>query len=183
MPQSGRAAVSSGARHSRRTSQSGTDHHHRREKTKSSQSYTQRPSRDSSSHTPLHPASTGSGTTQAQRPSQSRAHSTPQLPKSQLLGPEDGDDSDGDALDSDPAEDEEIADDPFFQRFDMSQTEEELRSPTASQDSDTEGPLSPTSTQMRHRPDSTAQPLGSPLSPRSPISVCVYDPNSMNRLC
>jgi hypothetical protein len=81
-----------------------------------------------------------------------------------------------DASDSDPGEDEEIADDPFFQRFDLSQTDrqdDELRSPTYSQDSstDTETPLSPTSTQMRARPDSTAAPLGSPLSPTSMNTV------------
>jgi hypothetical protein len=166
--------VTSGARHSRRTSQSGTEHH-RRDKTKSSQSYTQRSTRDSSSNAPHQPPAAGSGATHAQRPTQSRAHSVPLIPKSQLPGSEDGNEAEEHASDSDPAEDEEIADDPFFQRYDMAQTEREdegLRSPTTSQDSDTEGPLSPTSTQMRHRPDSTAEPLGSPLSPRSPISVC-----------
>jgi hypothetical protein len=171
MPVSGRAAVSSGTRHSRRASRSGIDQQ-RRDKTQSSQSYAPRPLRDSSSQ----PAVGGSGTTQAQRPSRSRSHSTSFVPRGQLPGPENGNKAEDDASNSDPGEDEEIADDPFFQRFEQSQTErveEELRSPTASQDSDAEGPLSPTSTQMRHRPDSTAEPLGSPLSPRSPISVCI----------
>jgi hypothetical protein len=173
MPTSGRAAVSSGGRHSRRTSQSGAEHH-RRDKTKSSQSYTQRPPRDSSSHLTVQLPVAGSSATHAPRPSKSRAHSVPLVPKGQLAGPEYGNRAGVDTSDSDPGEDEEIADDPFFQRFDLSQTErveDELRSPTTPQDSDTEGPLSPTSTQMRHRPDSTAEPLGSPLSPRSPQSV------------
>jgi hypothetical protein len=169
MPVSGRAAVSSGARHSHRSSQS--EHHHRRDRTKSSQSYTQRPSRDSSAHTPT-TQSPSAGTTQTQRHLKSRAHSVPLVPKGQLPGPEDGNMAEDDASDSDPSEDEEIADDPFFQRFDLSQTdrqEEGLRSPTHSQCSstDTETPLSPRSTQMRARPDSTAAPLGSPLSPNS----------------
>ncbi|KAF2433146.1 ras GEF [Tothia fuscella] len=191
MPVSGRAVVSSGARHARKNSQD--QHHHRRDRTKSSQSYTQRPARDRDSssqntpiiQTPIAAGGGGGGTTQAQRPSQSRAHSLPLVPKSQPPGPEDGDmedtasesdeDEDEDEDEDDEDEEEEIADDPFFQRFDLSHTEraeEGLRFPTASQGSstDTETPLSPTSTQMRARPDSTAEPFGSPLSPRSPNS-------------
>jgi len=90
-------------------------------------------------------------------------------------------------LDADPGddddilEDHEIADDPFFTRFNFPSTtnveadarpDEEPASP-ASPDSgtDTEGPLSPTSKQIRARPDSSVEPLGSPLSPRATSKV------------
>jgi hypothetical protein len=170
MPVSGRAAVSSSSRHSRRTSQSGSDfQQYRREKTKSSQSYAQRPNRDSAPQEQNYLSA--AGTTQAQRYSKSRALSAPLVPKAQPSGPDDGNTADNDASDSDPGEDGEIADDPFFQRFDPTASErleEELKSPIDPHGStDTETPLSPTSTQMRARPDSTAEPLGSPLSPRS----------------
>jgi hypothetical protein len=179
MPTSGRAAVSSSSRHSSKVSQSGTEyqHHNKWEKTKSSQSYTQRPQRDPIPYINTQPFATGG--TQVQRSSKSRAHSAPLVPKRDPAVPEAGDSADNDASTGDEDEDEEddeeedIADDAFFQRYDAPSSErqdyEALKSPTTPTEpsTDTEGPLSPTSTQMRARPDSTAEPLGSPLSPRT----------------
>lgn len=180
MPTSGRAAVSSSSRHSRKTSQSGTENYqyNKREKTKSSQSYTTRPQRESVPHISTQPSTTSA--TQVQRPSKSRAHSAPLVPKRDPAVPEVGNGADdastGDEDETeedkeDDEEEEDIADDAFFQRFDApsSDRSEALRIPTttpADPSTDT-GPLSPTSTQMRARPDSTAEPLGSPLSPRA----------------
>ena len=92
-------------------------------------------------------------------------------------------------LDADPGddddilEDHEIADDPFFTRFNFPSTtnidadarqDEEPASPESLDSStDNEGPLSPTSRHIRARPDSSVEPLGSPLSPRAPWKVCV----------
>jgi hypothetical protein len=187
MPTSGRAAVSSSSHHSRKVSQLGTEyqHHHKREKTKSSQSYTQRPQRESIPHINTQPSANGGA--QVQRPSKSRAHSAPLVPKCDPAVPEAGDSADNDASTGDEDEDEDeeddeeedIADDAFFQRYDAPSSErpdyEALKSPTTPTElsTDTEGPLSPTSTQMRARPDSTAEPLGSPLSPRT-ITVSVF---------
>jgi hypothetical protein len=184
MPTSGRAAVSS-SRHSRKASQSNTEYQQylsKREKTKSSQVYAQRPQRESIPHINTQPSATGG--TQVQRPSKSRAYSAPLVPKSNPAVPEVGDSADNDASTGDEDEDEEeeeeddeeesITNDTFFQRYDAPSSidianKEALNSPTTPTDpsTDTEGPLSPTSTQMRARPDSTAQPLGSPLSPRA----------------
>jgi len=90
-------------------------------------------------------------------------------------GPDDDDDDedgDNDILDDD---EEEIADDPFFQRFSFAHAttpDDEPPSPDSHDSStDNEGPLSPTSMQMRARPDSTAEPLGSPLTPRGTMPV------------
>lgn len=181
MPTSGRAAVSSSSRQSRKTSQSGTENYqyNKREKTKSSQSYTTRLQRESVPHINTQPSTTS--TTQVQRPSKSRAHSAPLVPKRDPAVPEVGNGADDastgdeDETEEDEEGDEEegdIADDAFFQRFDApsSGRPEALRiptTPTADPSTDTEGLLSPTSTQMRARPDSTAEPLGSPLSPRA----------------
>lgn len=175
MPTTGRSAASSASQqqHSRKTSQSAAEYYqHRREKTKSSPSYAQRPQQRESAPVPVtqadHP-------TQAQRPSnKNRAHSAPLVPKSHLPGAKEATLADGDADEDDLSEDdEEIADDPFFQRFDMPQSDRHeqpsLKVSTSyhAESEDGEGPLSPTSTVMRARPDSTADPLGSPLSPRS----------------
>jgi hypothetical protein len=181
MPSTGRAAVSSSARHTRKTSQSASDYHqaHRREKTKSSPSYVQRLNRESAPNTSADPPPT-------QRPFKHRAHSAPQVPKSgnsHLPGTEpdqaerDDPDDDDDDETSDLSDDEAIADDPFFQRYDMSRTDRQNEQQSTFMnrddmvDEDMEGPLSPTSTVMRARPDSTAEPMQSPLSPHSPSSV------------
>ncbi|TLD36712.1 ras GEF [Venturia nashicola] len=201
MPTYGRAAVSSSSRPSNKTSRSGTDNYqyNKREKTKSSQSYTTRPLRESVPHiTTTQPATTGS--TQAQRPSKSRAYSAPLVPKSDPTGPEvrnsaddasTGDDEktaeetdeQEEAQDDDEDEEDDIADDAFFQRFDApsSHRPEPFDAPSSHRPEPsilpvtptvdpfiaTDCPLSPSSTQMRARPDSTAEPLGSPLSPRA----------------
>ena len=130
---------------------------------------------------------------QARRPQiKGRAHSAPLVPKSNPLplvdddeaeagssfldadpGPDDNEDEDNDVLDDDEGE---IADDPFFQRFSfahIARPDDEPPSPDSNDSStDNEGPLSPTSMQMRPRPDSTAEPLGSPLTPRGTVPVC-----------
>jgi hypothetical protein len=176
MPTSGRAAVSSSSRHPRIASQYGTEYqqHSKRENTKSSQSYAQRPQRESIPQINTQPVVNGA--TQVQRPSKSRAPAALLVPRRDPAVPEDGHAADNDAStgdeDEDEDEEEEIADDPFFQRYDAPSDErpgEALKMPTTPTDpsTDTEGPLSPTSTQMRARPDSTAEPLGSPLSPRT----------------
>jgi hypothetical protein len=184
MPATGRAAVSSSARHTRKTNQLTLEHHHdRREKTKSSPSYVQRPFNRES----LSSYSTQGGNADPsqvlQRPFKSRAHSAPQVPKSSHLpgSPEGGiagaADNDDASFDDELSDDDEaIADDPFFQRFDMPQADRqnEQRGSFLSHsdmEEDLEGPLSPTSTTMRARPDSTAEPLQSPLSPHSPSTV------------
>jgi hypothetical protein len=164
----------------RKTSQSASEYHqHRREKTKSSPSYVQRPhNREPSSSTSIQAG--GADHPQGQRPPKSRAHSAPQVPKSHLPDPEDSHapaaDHDDAGFDDEPSDDEAIADDPFFQRYDIRQADRhnEPQSTFLNHDmseEDTEGPLSPTSTVMRARPDSTAEPLQSPLSTQSPSSV------------
>jgi len=198
MPQDQRASVSSTGRQARRPSQIDSSqeqqHYHRREKTKSSPSYVQSPRRESARDNAAAQPAANVGATQVQRsPAKGRAHSAPLAPKSSPLpladhdeaevgssfldadpGP---DDEDEDEDDDDVLEDEEegIADDPFFQRFSFTHTvtpDDEPPSPDSPNGStDTEGPLSPTSTQMRPRPDSTAEPLGSPLTPRGTSTV------------
>lgn len=192
MPTSGRPAVSSSQRHSRKTSQS-TDNYqyNKREKTKSSQSYTTRPQRESVPHITTQPSTTSA--TQVQRPSKSRAYSAPLVPKSDPTVPEvgnsaddasTGDEDETDEDEEDDEEEEDIADDAFFQRFDAPSSDriEALGIPTtppADPSTDTDCALSPTSTQMRARPDSTAEPLGSPLSPRA-IAVGKLPPIDVN---
>lgn len=196
MPTSGRASVSSSARHSRQSSQSTSEFQqsHRREKTKSSPSYVQgRP------YNP--PATQTAGADPAahvQRPFKNRAHSAPHIPKSssssrnpaaaaeQESQHDEGasDNDDAGLFDDEPSDDEAIADDPFFQRFDMpTQTTSRMNeqrgtflnhdemSEEEEEEEDNEGPLSPTSTVTRARPDSTAEPLQSPLNPNSPTTV------------
>jgi hypothetical protein len=143
--------------------------YHRRDKTKSSQSYLQT---TTNRERPGQHAKTASGATVAQRPDlKERAYSAPHIPKAQdasrqdehALEEEDFDDDDG------PAEDEEIAGDPFFQQYARAEggaAETPGNSePEDEGEEDSEGPLSPTSTATRFRPDSIAEPLGSPLSP------------------
>ncbi|KAF1991343.1 ras GEF [Aulographum hederae CBS 113979] len=162
---------------------------HIRNKTKSSQSFLhhqqQHPPRDTS----LKHASAGSAPLRSfSGPDlQGRAaYSTQQLPKSQLPGTDEHED----VVDREQLlDDEEIAEDPFFQRYNSPTTttaaasfstaaaaapgqeqhdngaEDSEPSSDEDSDNDTEGPLSPTSTQARARPDSTAEPLASPRSP------------------
>jgi len=175
-------ASSAAAHHRRRSSQKAPpssaaeekekQQHHKREKTKSSQSYLQ--------HVPLRNASLQA----AQRPGvNQRSNSAPLVPKlspssTQIQEKEaERQVDDEDTLSDEDVgtdEEEEIAEDPFFQRYNLPAADEvpEDAKTDESEDEpeDTEGPLSPTSTQARARPDSTAEPLA---SPRSPISVSI----------
>lgn len=186
MPNSGRASVSSSTRHTRKSSQSAADYQqHRRDKTKSTPSYVQgRP------HNPSTTQTAGADPTpHVQRPSKSRAHSAPHIPKSTgsrnpggAQEPQESDNDDAGLFDDEPSDDEAIADDPFFQRFDMpTQNTDRMNEQRGTflnhdemseEEEDMEGPLSPTSTVTRARPDSTAEPLQSPLNPNSPTTVC-----------
>lgn len=167
-------------------------HYHRREKAKSTHSHAQHPRRESSRDDTAAQLAVNIGATQARRPpAKGRAHSAPLVPKSNPLpranddeaeagssfldadpGPDDDEDNGNDVLDD---EEGEITDDPFFQRFSFAHTaapDDEPPSPDSHDSStDNEGPLSPTSMQMRPRPDSTAEPLGSPLTPRGTVPV------------
>ncbi|OCL08956.1 ras GEF, partial [Glonium stellatum] len=161
MPTTGRAACSSGqAIRSARPPSS--DHQQRREKTKSSQSYEHPPRRESAQ------SSTGPTT---QRPGlKSRAYSAPMVPKSHLDGPDN--DHLGDIAGGEPGDDEEIAADPFFQRYNFPQTDEaaedEGSSSSPDGSSDTEGPLSPS--HIKGRPSVLADSMPSPRSPALSIT-------------
>lgn len=167
---------------------------HRRDKTKSSGSYPTHPRRESSKDNAAAQLAANIGATQARRPSlKGRAHSAPLVPKNGAPNPlpqadeEDEAEAGSSFLDADPGDDDdvleedEIADDPFFTRFNFPSSstvatsvrpDEEPPSPDSRDSStDTEGPLSPTSTQMRARPDSIVEPLGSPLNLRANANV------------
>ena len=107
-------------------------------------------------------AGAGRGGLAQQRPqAKGRAYSAPLVPK--------GTDND-DPLAGD---DEEIAGDPFFQRYNFGQTgdptKEEASSSSPDSSSDTEGPLSPT--HMKARQPGPADALPSPRSPTASVAV------------
>ena len=81
----------------------------------------------------------------------------------------------GDTASGELADDEEIAGDPFFQRYNISQAneaaDEEGSSSSPDGSSDTEGPLSPT--HIKGRPSILAESLHSPRSPALSITVSV----------
>ena len=81
----------------------------------------------------------------------------------------------GDTASGELADDEEIACDPFFQRYNFPQADEaaDEEGSTSSPDgsSDTEGPLSPT--HIKGRPSILAESLPSPRSPALSIIVSV----------
>jgi hypothetical protein len=145
---------------------------HRRDHTKSSSH--NHPRRESSVQASN--SSTPSSTTQPQRPPlKARAQSAPLVPKVQAQvpphnrAPENG----TEAPATEPG-DEEIADDPFFQRYSFPQTEgaEEESQTSSPREAEAESsPISPQHNQLRPRPDSAAEPVASPMSPRSPRSV------------
>lgn len=87
------------------------------------------------------------------------------VPKSHFDGPEN--EQLGDTPGGEPGDDEEIAGDPFFQRYNFPHTEEvaeeEGSSSSPESSSDTEGPLSPT--HMKGRPPGLSDSLPSPRSP------------------
>ena len=181
---SGRADVGGADRSSRRRSQmyappaeaSQPYSYHRRDNTKSSHVYSQ--SSTYQERAGQH-AKTAAGATVAQRPDlKGRAYSAPLVPKGQdstRLDEHDGVDDDL-ALEGSGGDDEEIAGDPFFQQYVAGRSEgpavetPDNSEPEEVEDSDTEGAFSPTSNTTRFRPDSVAEPLGSPLAP-PPVSA------------
>lgn len=197
MPDNQRASNPSQGRDSQ-PSQSSTDSsssYHRRDKTKSGGPYPTNPRQESSKESAAAQLAANIGATQARCPPlKGRANSAPQVPKKSAPNPlpradeeeEDEAEAGSSFLDADPGDDDdileedEIADDPFFTRFNFPSTttvatsvrpDEDPPSPDSHESTDTEGPLSPSSTQMRARPDSTAEPLGSPLNPRANANV------------
>jgi hypothetical protein len=110
-----------------------------------------------------------------QRPGglKNRAHSAPLVPKNRAEDAEN--EGAGDMLAAEPGDDDEIAGDPFFQRYNFPQAgapAAEAESSSVDGSSDTEGPLSPTHMKTRHPPLADALP-----SPRSPVlSVAVRAP-------
>ena len=101
-----------------------------------------------------------------------RAYSAPLVPKNCIPGEDDQ--HLADALGGDPADDDEIAGDPFFQRFNFPQPhiplKEEASSSSVDSSSDTEGPLSPTHVKGRH-PQAVDNSLPSPRSPAPSVAV------------
>jgi len=107
----------------------------------------------------------------AQRPGglKSRAYSAPMIPKNRADGP--ANDHMGDVL-AEHGDDEEIAGDPFFQRYNFPHTGEpgnEASSSSLDSSSDTEGPLSPT--HIKARLPSLTEALPSPRSPVTSVAV------------
>jgi hypothetical protein len=163
MPTTGRAACSTAmAGQNSRTAPS--DHTTKRsEKSKSAQSM-QSPRRES--------AQSSAGDTTRRPGLKTRAYSAPMFPKDHLDGA--NNDHMGDGLHDEPGDDEEIAGDPFFQRYNFPQTDgptkEEASSSSADSSSDTEGPLSPTN--ITSGPSGRAGTLPSPRSPTVSVGVC-----------
>ena len=150
--------------------------HHRRDHANAPSH--QHPRRESSAqavHASSNP-SIASSITQSQRPPlKVRALSAPLVPKARASASAHNQLAEigQDAPVTDPA-DEEIADDPFFQRYSFPHTEdaEEDSQESSPKEAVSEcSPLSPPSTQLRPRPDSAAEPSESPMSPQSPRSV------------
>lgn len=108
-----------------------------------------------------------------------RAYSAPLVPQNCLSGEDDP--NLADALGGDPADDDEIAGDPFFQRFNFPQPhlplKEEISSSSVDSSSDTEGPLSPTHVKGRH-PQALDNSLPSPRSPAPSVASGNSDSSS-----
>jgi hypothetical protein len=158
--------------------------HHRRDKTKSTQLYLQTPSSSSRRDQSLQHAAKGSGATSSVRPILSeRSNSAPldlaQKSSSSIPAAQGDGLAQYPELAAEPGDDEAIVEDPFFQQYVQASGEKVLagavagaenttpgNSPSEDEgDSDVDGPLSPTSTAMRFRPDSVAEPISSPLTP------------------
>jgi hypothetical protein len=78
-----------------------------------------------------------------------------------------------DLLAGEPGDDEEIAGDPFFQRYNFPQASgsgKDASSSSAESSSDTEGPLSPT--HIKGRQPGHGDTLPSPRSPVPSVEVC-----------
>lgn len=128
-------------------------------------------------------AATFAGAT-AQRPGglKTRAYSAPMVPKNHSGGTED--DHMGDMLAGEPGDDEEIAGDPFFQRYNFGQAggpSKDASSSSVDSSSDTEGPLSPT--HIRNRQPGLADALPSPQSPAPSVAVCFLSSRPLRALC
>lgn len=136
-------------------SNSGGGQHPRSEKAKSAQNM-HPPRRESA-------ATNAAAGAMAQRPGglKTRAYSAPMVPKKNVEGA--GSDQTGDQEPED-----EIAGDPFFQRYNFPQTEE-APDEASSSSSDTEGPLSPT--HITARTPALADTLPSPRSPVASVAV------------
>jgi hypothetical protein len=112
-------------------------------------------------------AAAASSATTHHRPAKGRAISTPAVPKSEASG--------GPSVAAYPEEheEEEIADDAFFQRYHFpqpgDQAHAELSPDSRDSSSDTEGPLSPTHLQTR-------QPSGAPRAEASSSVGCLSAP-------
>ena len=155
MPVTGRAACSSGQSSRNPIRPSSSDRKQKREKTKGSQSDEQSPRT-------------------TQRPgTKSRAYSAPMVSRSHQDGLDD--EHLGDTASGELADDEEIAGDPFFQRYNFPQADEaadeEGSSSSPDGSSDTEGPLSPT--HIKGRLSILAESLPSSRSPALSITVSV----------
>ncbi|KAF2115597.1 ras guanine nucleotide exchange factor domain-containing protein [Lophiotrema nucula] len=128
----------------------------RSEKAKSAQAM-QSPRRES--------AQSSAGDTGRRPGLKSRAYSAPMVPKDHFDGTEN--DHMGEGLQGEPGDDGEIADDPFFQRYNFPQSgapmDEEASGSGRASDSDTEGPMSPTHINTR-----APERAGTLPSPRSP---------------
>lgn len=167
MPATGRAAGSAGhvSRPSKVPSSSSEQNtlKKRPEKTKTSQPNAQI-RRESSTAAP---SSTGT----PRPPTKSRAYSAPMIPKN-MPHPSERDDDLHQLLGGEPADADEIASDPFFQRYNFTQDSETGLPVNAAirrdSSSDTEGPLSPTHIKAKQMGFGDSMP--SPV-PRSPVPV------------
>ncbi|KAF2803465.1 ras GEF [Mytilinidion resinicola] len=156
MPATGRAACSAGQSAARPHTQST-----KREKAKSSQSFAAPPRRES--------AQTSTPPDTARPGLKGRAYSAPMVPRTELSGPYHAAQADNLSL-GEAADDEEIAGDPFFQRYNIQQHDDahdgandDASSSSLDSSSDTEGPLSPTN--IKARPSFMADSIPSPRSP------------------
>ncbi|KAF2200511.1 ras GEF [Delitschia confertaspora ATCC 74209] len=108
--------------------------------------------------------STAAGSTNRPGVVKNRAYSAPMVPKTHTDGAEEAHNM---QMLGEPGDDEGIADDPFFQRYNFSQVDEagkdEVSLSSGDSSSDTEGPLSPT--HFKARQASLAETVPSPRSP------------------
>ncbi|KAF2017060.1 ras GEF [Aaosphaeria arxii CBS 175.79] len=175
MPTNGRAASSAGQ--TPKSPRPATSEHStkRSEKARSAQSM-QPPRRESSS---LH-----SAVASAQRPGalKNRAYSAPMIPKNRHDGGDD--DHMADMLAGEACDEDEIAADPFFQRYNFPQSDiphqqQDASSSSVDSSSDTEGPLSPTHVKGR-QPTAAEYSQNSPQSPSgggSDTATAMHDIN------
>lgn len=170
MPTSGRAACSAGqATQPSRTRSTEHTSSPRTEKAKSAQII----------HPPRKESAAASQAAMAQRPGglKSRAYSAPMVPKNRT------DASETNTMGLPPLEtgdEDEIAGDPFFQRYNFPQAGGPVEASSSSIDSssDTEGPLSPT--HVKGRQSGLPETLPSPRSPVLSVAVRYYYSLALN---